>query len=96
MIQLKPNIGIINALIRITCGFTMLAWVTAKMVKYPWRDRYIVAAILGGMKIGEGITKYCPITALFENQQQQNSDHNEQQNRQTHQTAPTFNPMNNL
>ncbi|MBD8069649.1 DUF2892 domain-containing protein [Bacillus sp. PS06] len=88
---MKPNIGIVNALLRITCGFTMVAWATAKMVKYPWRDRYLIAAILGGMKIGEGITKYCPIVALFENQQ--GPKENQQQTPHTHQTAPTFNPI---
>lgn len=31
--QIKQNIGIVNALIRITCGLTILAWSTAKMVK---------------------------------------------------------------
>ncbi|WP_010678030.1 YgaP family membrane protein [Bacillus timonensis] len=62
---MKPNIGMINALIRITCGFTMLAWATAKMVKRPWRESFIVVAMLGGMKVAEGITRFCPLTALF-------------------------------
>ncbi|MFC4323992.1 YgaP family membrane protein [Litchfieldia salsa] len=95
MITLKPNIGIMNALIRITCGFTMVAWATAKMVKHPWRDRYIVGAILGGMKIGEGITKFCPIVALFENQEKNNNKDREERQQQPQQTAPTFNPMSN-
>lgn len=64
--KLKPNIGIINALIRITIGFTILTWITAKLVKKPWRDSYLIMAMLGGMKIAEGIVRFCPITALFE------------------------------
>lgn len=64
--KMKPNIGIINALIRITIGFTILTWITAKLVKKPWRDSYLIMAMLGGMKIAEGIVRFCPITALFE------------------------------
>lgn len=63
---MKPNIGMINALIRITAGFTMLAWATAKLVKRPWNQSYLIFAILGGMKVGEGITRYCPLTALYQ------------------------------
>ncbi|GAA0329006.1 DUF2892 domain-containing protein [Bacillus carboniphilus] len=65
MFQVKPNIGIVNALIRITCGLTMLSWVTAKLVKRPWRDSYLIVAAIAAMKVGEGIVRYCPITALF-------------------------------
>lgn len=66
---MKPNIGIINALIRLTAGFTILAWITSKMVRKPHRDSYILVAMLAAMKIGEGILKYCPITDLFERYQ---------------------------
>jgi hypothetical protein len=68
---MKPNIGIINALIRMTFGFSILAWATAKMVKRPWRDSYICVAMLAAMKIAEGITRFCPLTALFEQYQEQ-------------------------
>ncbi|MEI5907366.1 DUF2892 domain-containing protein [Bacillus spongiae] len=64
--KVSPNIGIINALIRITIGFTLLAWSTAKLSKKPWRESYLLVAMCAGMKIGEGILKYCPVTALFE------------------------------
>ncbi len=64
--KVSSNIGIINALIRITVGFTILAWSTSKLVKRPWRDSYLVMAMIGAMKVGEGILRYCPITALFE------------------------------
>lgn len=64
--RITQNIGVINALIRITVGFTMIAWSTAKLVKRPWRDSYLFMAFLGGMKIGEGILRFCPITALFD------------------------------
>lgn len=66
---MKQNIGIINALIRLTAGFTILAWIISKMVRRPYRDSYILVAMLAAMKIGEGILKYCPITDLFERYQ---------------------------
>jgi hypothetical protein len=61
------NIGIVNALIRITLGLTMLAWSTAKMTRRPWCASYLLVALLAAMKVGEGITRFCPMTALFEN-----------------------------
>ncbi len=64
--QIKQNIGIVNALIRITCGLTILAWSTAKMVKKPWKNAFLITAILGAMKVGEGIVRYCPVTSLIE------------------------------
>ncbi len=64
--KVSQNIGIVNALIRITVGFTILSWCTAKLVKKPWRDSYLVMAVIGAMKVGEGILRYCPVTALVE------------------------------
>ncbi|MBT2678566.1 DUF2892 domain-containing protein [Bacillus sp. ISL-35] len=64
--KVRPNIGIINALVRITAGLTILAWSTSKMVKRPWKDSYLFVAMLGAMKVGEGIVRYCPLTAAYE------------------------------
>ncbi|MCM3125153.1 DUF2892 domain-containing protein [Mesobacillus sp. AQ2] len=64
--KVRPNIGIINALVRITAGLTILAWSTSKMVKRPWKDSYLFIAMLGAMKVGEGIVRYCPLTAAYE------------------------------
>lgn len=73
----KQNIGVINALIRITFGLTMLSWATAKLVKKPWKNSYIIIAFLSAMKVAEGIVKYCPMTDLVQNQvQQMNTNQN--------------------
>jgi hypothetical protein len=64
--NVKPNIGILNALIRISAGLAVLSWCTAKLVKHPWRDSYFFVAICAAMKVAEGIVRYCPMTALFE------------------------------
>jgi len=77
--DVKQNIGILNAMIRITCGFTFLSWATAKMVKRPWNtSSYLVVAVLSAMKIAEGIVRYCPLTALYqEGQERMSGDHNQ-------------------
>ena len=64
--NIKPNINMLNALIRITIGLTFLSWSTAKMVKRPWRDSYFFVAIMAAMKVAEGIVRYCPVTAVYE------------------------------
>lgn len=61
----KQNISLINALIRITCGCAFLAWSTAKMAKKPYKQSYFLISLLAGMKIAEGIVRYCPIVALY-------------------------------
>lgn len=68
--KLAQNIGMVNSLVRITCGLTMLSWATAKMVKKPNNNSYMVMAMLAAMKVGEGIVRYCPITALFQEYQE--------------------------
>jgi len=68
--NIRQNIGILNSLIRITAGLTILAWATAKMVKRPWRDSYLFMAMMGAMKVSEGIVRYCPMTALYEKGQE--------------------------
>ncbi|SIS10411.1 Protein of unknown function [Peribacillus simplex] len=68
--KFKQNISIINALMRITCGFTLLTWAMTKMVKKPWKNQsYIFVVMLSAMKIGEGILRYCPVVDAMENGQ---------------------------
>lgn len=76
-LNIKPNIGILNALIRITFGLTILAWSTSKLVKHPWRDSYLFAAFCGAMKVAEGIVRYCPVTAVCERYADMIQEHNE-------------------
>jgi hypothetical protein len=66
---MKQNIGIVNALIRLTFGFTMLAWATARLAKRPHRESYLMVMMIAAMKIGEGIVRFCPVTYLFEEYQ---------------------------
>ena len=73
--NVKPNINILNALIRITIGLTILSWTTSKLVKHPWRDSYLFIAMCGAMKVAEGIVRFCPLTALFEKCQCMISEH---------------------
>ena len=69
MMKIRPNIGILNALIRITIGLTVLSWSTAKLVKRPYCQSYLWVALCGAMKVAEGIVRYCPITDFIQNNQ---------------------------
>jgi hypothetical protein len=71
---MNQNISIVNALMRITCGFTLLAWSVAKMSKHRGKESYLIIAMLAGMKIGEGILRFCPIVALYNKRQNMMSD----------------------
>lgn len=82
--MIRPNIGIINAMIRITVGFTMLACATATMTRKPWRQSSWMYAMIGAMKVAEGIVRYCPVTAMV---QQQGDKMKEKEQEET-----TFNP----
>ena len=62
--HVKQNIGIVNALIRITIGLTLLSWTTAKLVKAM--ERILCNDwFLSAMKVAEGIVRYCPVTDFF-------------------------------
>lgn len=76
MIKVERNIGILNALIRITIGLTVVSWSTAKFVKRPYCNSYLFMIICGAMKVAEGIVRYCPVTALFQEMQETNKEQN--------------------
>ncbi|WP_100406202.1 YgaP family membrane protein [Bacillus solitudinis] len=63
---MQPNIGRLNALLRISCGFCLLAWATARMVRKPLQSLPMIATIMGGMKVAEGITRFCPMVFVFQ------------------------------
>ncbi|HHY21793.1 MAG TPA: DUF2892 domain-containing protein [Bacilli bacterium] len=65
---MKTNIGTLNALIRIACGLTMLAYSTAKMVRKPYSGIPFFIAMTGAMKVAEGIVRFCPLTYVFKQQ----------------------------
>lgn len=66
MKKITPNIGLISSFVRLTAGFTMLAWGTSKLVKRPFSNSPVIAIVLGAMKVAEGITRFCPLTFLVE------------------------------
>ncbi|MCM3361302.1 YgaP-like transmembrane domain [Niallia sp. Sow4_A1] len=87
----KQNISLINALIRITCGCAFLAWSTAKMTKKPYRQSYFLIALLAGMKIAEGIVRYCPLVALYgkKDEMMPKFQHKHTQNQSSHSPSPS-------
>jgi hypothetical protein len=64
-LKYNKNVGIVNAYIRTAFGFTLLSWATAKMVKKPWCQSYLLVAIFAALNISEGIVRYCPIKDIF-------------------------------
>ncbi|WP_027963953.1 YgaP family membrane protein [Halalkalibacillus halophilus] len=64
----NQNIGVVNAMIRITCGFVLLVFSALKISRRPWKQKYWLALILAATKIAEGIVKYCPVTSMVEKQ----------------------------
>lgn len=66
MKTIRPNIGLLNSYVRLFCGFGMLAWGTAKLIKQPFRNTPIFIVAMGAMKVAEGITRFCPLTYYAE------------------------------
>lgn len=58
---MQKNIGTLDAIMRISFGLAGLAWSASRgRRKFP----YVFAAI-SAMKVAEGITRFCPMLALF-------------------------------
>ncbi|MGE8207713.1 YgaP family membrane protein [Heyndrickxia sp. NPDC080065] len=91
--KITSNVGIVGALIRITCGLTFLSWSTAKFARRPWCNSYLVVMILSAMKVAEGIVRYCPLTDLLKNCQFQSKKN---QMVKTENSANEINLMNEL
>lgn len=88
---MKQNVGLINAIVRITAGFTLLAWATAKLVRRPYRSTPLLVAMLGALSAAEGIVRFCPLTYLFEEKMVDLQQHS-QQNDQNDKEFESFNP----
>ncbi|WP_229722272.1 YgaP family membrane protein [Priestia taiwanensis] len=65
MFRLKQNIGLLNAFLRMTCGFTLLSWSTAKLVRRPCNYMALLLAMLGAMKVASGALRFCPVKFMM-------------------------------
>lgn len=63
--EMEQNIGTVNALVRISCGLTMLAWSTAKMAANKPSTGQLFVSMIGAMKVAEGVLRYCPLTEVW-------------------------------
>ncbi|AIF65729.1 Protein of unknown function [Terribacillus saccharophilus] len=70
---MKPNIGIIQAMIRIATGVSMVGYATAALVTKPKQLTAHLTLLAGAIKIAEGIVRYCPSMTLI-NQFRQKQD----------------------
>lgn len=62
---MRKNVGLSDALIRITLGLVGLSYSTAKMVRCPHRTSPMIIAILSAMKVAEGIIRFCPMLTML-------------------------------
>ena len=59
---MKQNIGTVDAMLRISCGLTLLSWSIAKMSREKTSGTQLFVSLMGAQKVAEGITRYCPLT----------------------------------
>ncbi|TKD68214.1 DUF2892 domain-containing protein [Pseudalkalibacillus hwajinpoensis] len=72
--SMKPNISMMNAFIRLTAGFALLSWSTAKLCKDDNSMTALLMATVGAMKIAEGHTRYCPVVDLMTQDENRDPD----------------------
>ncbi|SFJ77073.1 Protein of unknown function [Halobacillus dabanensis] len=63
---MKPNIGIVNSMIRITAGLSMLTYLTIRGARHENSSSHPLLIILSALKVAEGIVRFCPLTAVYE------------------------------
>lgn len=63
---MQKNVGTFDALIRITCGLTGLAWGVSRMIRHPHRGLPVAVTMASAMKVAEGVTRYCPMLAMLQ------------------------------
>jgi glutamine synthetase len=55
----------VDAMMRITLGLTGVAWGTSRMIRHPHSSTPLLVTIASAMKVAEGVTRFCPMLALF-------------------------------
>ena len=66
---MQQNIGVVNALIRITLGLVGLAWSVSRMMRHARNSFPMLIALMSAMKVAEGITRFCPLKAMLNGQE---------------------------
>ncbi|WMT28582.1 DUF2892 domain-containing protein [Bacillus aerius] len=65
---MKPNLGLMEALMRIACGMALCTVAGSLYARKPWSKMLLLGIILGGLKLGSGILRFCPVTYVCEQQ----------------------------
>jgi len=60
------NLSTRNALCRLTLGFSMLSYGTAKLARNPHCSKGKALVFFGAMKAAEGTVKFCPLKAMMQ------------------------------
>ncbi|HET7521766.1 MAG TPA: DUF2892 domain-containing protein [Bacillales bacterium] len=81
---MKPNISVLNAMMRITCGLTAVAWATSRLVRRPRRLGFLIVVMAGAMKVAEGFFRYCVLTGILKNSGISLIENNDHQKENSH------------
>lgn len=77
---MKPNIGTLNAYVRIMCGLTMLVWSGGRLHHGRYdTSRHVLCVMMGAMKVAEGITRFCPLTKMISDSMTKTTESTEEQ-----------------
>jgi hypothetical protein len=60
---MKKNVGTVDAMIRLSLGFLAFGWGVSRMTRRGGRG--LLLTFLGAQKIAEGITRFCPLSAMM-------------------------------
>jgi hypothetical protein len=58
---MQKNVGTWDAIMRITLGLAGLAWSISRMTRRSNQGMPLLVALVSGMKVAEGITRFCPL-----------------------------------
>ncbi|WP_202080377.1 YgaP family membrane protein [Caldalkalibacillus salinus] len=62
---MKKNVNTIDAYMRLMFGLTGVAWGTSEMIRRPHSNTGFFVTMASAMKVAEGVTRYCPMLAMF-------------------------------
>ena len=76
---MKPNLSLIESLLRITCGLTLLTLSSSKTNRKSSSIIGIIGIVIGAMKVAEGITRFCPLMYMSSKKKLETKKHGHHQ-----------------
>lgn len=60
---MKKNVGTVDAMIRLSLGFLAFGWGVSRLSRRGGGGLFLT--FMGAQKIAEGITRFCPLSAMM-------------------------------